>query len=193
MKKIFLILSLLLLFVSCSSKIPVEIHKNKNLSIDKSKKIIFLEFQNSSVENIKIKEMLKQALINKNYALSSKLYEVDYYVFIHIVSAKSLEMSLAKKSILSNINLNLGLGKTFGSNVGVSTSVGTSLGNIFNKNEKQKVFQIIVDLNIDEYKNNELFKSKENQIVLTSSFNEKKELVLEEIEKKLIKEIEDIF
>lgn len=191
MKTIFISLLLALVFTSCANKTPIEVHQNREIQINKDKKILYLEFQNSSYEDINIKNKLKEELINKNYAISTKLYELDYYVFINIISAKIISSNTAKNNLLSSINLNLGLGKLIGSNVAIGTNIGTSLGNIFNKNEK--VLQVIVELNIDEYKNNELIKSKDKQIVLTTLLEEEKEIVLKNIEKKLIEEINIIF
>lgn len=195
MKKLLIFLLLALVFIGCSSKIPIEVHENKEITINKNKKIVYLEFQNSSDEDIQIKQEVKEALKNKNYALATKLYEVDYYVFINIISAKTLEKEFAKENIFSNINLNLGLGKALGSHTSIGTSIGTSLGSIFSssENKKEKVFQVVVDLNIDEYKNNELLKSKDKQIVLSAIAPEDKELLLKEIKNKILSEIENIF
>lgn len=193
MKTVFISLLFALLFVSCTNKMPVNVHQNNKIEINKDKKVLFLEVQNSSSTNLEIKQKLKEELINKSYAVSSKLYEVDYYVFVNVISSNISNKKIAKKNILSNINLNLGLGKMLGSNAAIGTSVGTSLGNIFNEEEDAEVLQVIVELNIDEYKNNELIKSKDNQIVLSSLLNGNKEMVLLEMKEKLIEEIISIF
>lgn len=192
MKTLFISLLFAFIFASCSNKTPVNVHQNKNIEINKDKKVLFLEVQNSSAENLKIKQRLKEELINKNYAISSKLYEVDYYIFINIISSNISNKKVAKKNMLSNINLNIGLGKMLGSNAAIGTNVGTSLGNIFNE-EDAEVLQVIVELNIDEYKNNELIKSKDNQIVLSALLSDNKEILLSDMKEKLIEEIISIF
>ncbi len=181
-----------LFFVGCGSKSLVSIIEDKMFHVDSSKKIVALSIENLSQEEINLSYALRKGLKAKGYTIANDNETADYHLFVNILSVGLLERKSTTSEVLSNVNVNIGLGGTIG-NVGVSTKVGSQIGKIFAKGINH-VYQVVVDVSVDEYENERSVASKQMNLKVEGNLNQKpKEQVIYFVEEAISNKILEIF
>jgi len=196
--RIYIVCILVLLFYTgCANKIYTQTDIDTEITIEKikAKNIIYLDIQNSTNENIELRKYIEKELLEKDYALSNELYEVDYHIFIDIVYADKITQKSSTKKVLSNVNIGLGIGGTLNRGLGIGATIGSSIGKIIGDSMDTKMYQIVCDITVDEYsKNQELVKESHSQIVVeTTTENRNKYSIIRNLSKEISKIIANIF
>ncbi len=156
MKYLILPILLVVFFTACSSKISTAVDISKDISINKNKdkKVIYLDVQNQTSEIINFKIDLKNLLKEKDYAISTKHYDVNYSIFVNIIYANEIEKKSGTKSVLSNINLGVGIGGGIGKYIHIGTRIGSDLSKLLGNSLDSNIYQIVCDVTIWEYQKN---------------------------------------
>lgn len=178
--------------MGCSSKNLVKVQSEKSIQLDKNKKSVFLTLENLTEENLTLEYTIKKALEEKGYTVSPIKEHIHYHLLINIISARELTQKSVTNEVLSNVNFNIGLGGKVGS-VGVSTRVGTQIGKLFAKGVN-KIYQVIVDVSVDTYKDGEANLSQDMQLIVEGDLDhENKAYIISLVEEAITKKIVEIF
>lgn len=197
MKTCIVCILVLLFYSGCANKIYTQTDIDTEITIEKTKakNIIYLDIQNSTNENIELRKYLQKELLEKGYAISNELYEVDYHIFIDIVYADKITQKSSTKKVLSNVNIGLGIGGTLNRGLGIGATIGSSIGKIIGDSMDSKVYQIVCDITIEDYsKQEESINENSSQIVVETSIeNQNKYTVIRKLSKEISKVISNIF
>ena len=188
MKILFSTVLLIFLLQGCSQKHQVELLQSKNIEIDLKQKSLFIEFNNETNENIDFEVGLKKRLEKNLLIVEDKNTKEDFHLLINIPFASKINKKEAKDNILNNVHINIGVGGRSGS-FSMYTQIGSSLTKLLSKEFSDELFQMIVDLKLQEYKNNRHINTYTIQILATAPLSFSKQKVLENIEEEVIEEI----
>lgn len=183
----------IVMFVGCSNKINVDTIMSNEIHIIKNKKLIYVEIENKTKENIYISYDIKKGLKDLGYEVLEDLNNAQYHLKLDIVYASKIDKNSTTKDILRDINVNIGIGSSSG-NLSVFTSIGSSLARILGNKLDSTVFQVVVDINIHVLENKTITKKENTQLILTAPLNpNEKRKVINLIEESIAKKIIEIF
>lgn len=135
-------------------------------------KDIFIEYSNQTNEDVRVYDKLKRELKLKGYKIVNNLDEANYSLDLNLIFASEITKRSTTKNILSNVNLGVSIGQVFG-NVGVSGNIGTKIGTILGDSLDSESYQMIFDVTIKEFKENNDFDETITQIVAETIIDEK--------------------
>lgn len=194
MKTLFLSFFIIFLFSSCSSKNVSKVEITNQIEINKSEnKTISILYNNTTDKKIEIYEKLKNVLTKHGYKVVSNEYDRKYSLDINTIFANEIGKKSTTQEILSNTNLNISVGQVFG-NVGVSGTIGSKIGSILGDSLDSKSYQIIMDIIINEYKDNIIINESITQVIAEATLiEESSTITIDILENKIVEKIAKFF
>ena len=193
MKKIVLVVLVAFLFISCANKIDTNINSTNEIKIDKSSKnIVYIDYINQTNEDIRVYSKLKRELKSLGFDVTEDIKEADYQIILDLIFANKIDKKSTTKNILSNVNLGISIGTRVLDNVGISGNIGTKVGSILDSES----FQIIIDLSIQEFIDDEKieFEESSSQIISEAVYNDKpKQMIIDSLEDEIAKKVAGFF
>jgi len=197
MKKIVLVVLVAFLFISCANKIDTNINSTNEIKIDKSSKnIVYIDYINQTNEDIRVYSKLKRELKSLGFDVTEDIKEADYQIILDLIFANKIDKKSTTKNILSNVNLGISIGTRVLDNVGISGSIGTKVGSILGDSLDSESFQIIIDLSIQEFVDDEKieFEESSSQIISEAVYNDKpKQMIIDSLEDEIAKKVAGFF
>lgn len=191
-KALFSTVLLILLFQGCSQKSQIELLQSKNIEIDLNQKNLSVELNNETNENIDFKVVLKKSLEKYLSIVEDKNTEEGFHLVIHIPFASKINKKEAQDNILNNVNINVGVGGHSG-NFSIYTQIGSSLAKLLSKEFSDELFQVVINLELQEYKYNRRINTYKIQILATAPLPFSKQQTLRDIQEVVIEKILQIF
>lgn len=146
MKKLLVFIFLVLFLNSCANK-------NEKLSINKDE-YIFIKYSNETKKSFDFKEELEKELQKRAFKIDIEK-KATYKIFLNTIFANETMRKSASRSFLENVDLGISIGHVFG-NVGISGKVGTKVKDLIGEKYDEKVFEVVVEIDIKDQNNQTL-------------------------------------